>query len=181
MSVDTKQIWDQEITVPSINKLNEAIQEDVIKLILIAQKEGIYLRIPSNGGYISFEEQRIAFQDRKSSVSPGGTYHNYGLAFDVLPLQDTKNTLEPRLSDGKRTITNDQWERVGKIGKSLGFEWGGDWLKTSDPHPRFDSSHFQIPRDIITLEELKDLKNIQKRDLVTLPDDTKNKFNINIE
>jgi len=177
MAINTSLVWDQEITVPSINKLNDAIKEVAFQFILMAQRENIFLRVPSNGGYISFVEQGISFDNRFSKVMPGDTYHNFGLAFDILPLTSTKYTLDPR-ADGKLTLTDDKWKRVGQLAKSVGFEWGGEWLKNDAPHPKFDSAHFQFPRTILSLEELKKMRAEQNnRDLVLIPEKTINLFN----
>jgi len=177
MAIDTSLVWDQDVTVPSVNKLNDTIKDKVFQFILMAQRESIFLRVPTNGGYISFDDQEAKFNGGFSKVLPGGTFHNFGLAFDVLPLTKTKYTLDQRLSDGKRTLTDEKWQRVGQIGRLLGFEWGGDWLTNDDPHPKFDSAHFQLPRDIITTEELRGLRTTQGVDVVVLPDEIKEDFN----
>lgn len=176
MAIDTTSIWDQRVTPASLRDLHELIQPKALRFITLAQKEGIYLRIPTNGGYISYENQNVAYNSGVSQLQGGQNYHNFGLAFDVLPLQKNMFTLDPRNVDGKRTLTNDQWERVGQIGKSLGFEWGGEWINSDDIHPKFDSAHFQIPRDIITLEELQELRKKQQRDLIILPEAIKIQF-----
>lgn len=54
----------------------------------------------------------------------GESFHNYGLAFDVVPVVN-----------GKATYTYD-WNKIGLLGKSVGLEWGGDF-----PHP--DRPHFE--------------------------------------
>lgn len=78
--------------------------------------------------------------ERRRGVRPGNSYHNYGLAFDIVPTAyKTLKHWNP---------TGEYWERLGRIGESLGLEWGGRW---SDP----DSPHFQIPRGMAPLGELK--------------------------
>lgn len=54
-----------------------------------------------------------------TNAKAGYSYHNYGLALDFALLAD----------DGFNVLwtVNDKWRRVGAIGKSLGFVWGGDW------------------------------------------------------
>ena len=69
----------------------------------------------------------------------GSSYHNFGLAVDFAIL-DPKN-------EGKLDNTDSKYRQVGKIGKSLGFEWGGDW-KTI-----YDAPHFQLDFGL-TLDEL---------------------------
>ncbi len=177
MKLETNKIWDQKITVKSILGLNETIQEQSLKLVLLASIEGIYLRIPSNGCYIPYFDQQYKYDKKETDVEGGGTYHNFGLAFDVLPLKNTYDTLDPRLGDGKRTLTSGQWERVGQIGKSLGLEWGGEWVRDKSPHPKFDSAHFQFPREFASLEYLNKLRKDQsQKDLVVLPIDIKDRF-----
>jgi len=181
MSIDTSKVWDQKITVPSILGLNEAIQEQALKVVLFASFEGIFLRIPSNGGYIPYWDQQFKFDQGETSVKGGQTYHNFGLAFDVLPLQNTAYTLDPRSGDGKRTLSDAQWKKVGEIGRGLGLEWGGEWIKNEALHPKFDSAHFQFPRDIASLEYLNELWVQQsQRDKVELPESIQKQFNPNL-
>jgi len=67
---------------------------------------------------------RIDESDEKvTQAKAGESYHNYGVAFDII-----------FVVNGKRTYTGD-WEKVGQIGESLGLEWGGRWTKFRDrPH-----------------------------------------------
>ena len=55
----------------------------------------------------------------------GDSLHNYGVAFDICPIINGK------------AIWSDisLFNKVGKIGKELGLEWGGDWKGFVDkPH-----------------------------------------------
>lgn len=52
----------------------------------------------------------------------GLSYHNYGLAFDCVPLVEGKAAWN-RL---------DLFARLGQIGKAVGLEWGGDWPRLKD-------------------------------------------------
>lgn len=57
----------------------------------------------------------------------GRSYHNFGLAFDVVVLD----------SVGKADwdISHAGWARAAGIGKSVGLEWGGEWQGFKDvPH-----------------------------------------------
>lgn len=54
----------------------------------------------------------------------GSSYHNYGLAFDVVPLKN-----------GKADWNSPHWQKIGTIGKTVGLEWGGGFTKLKDmPH-----------------------------------------------
>jgi hypothetical protein len=57
----------------------------------------------------------------------GQSYHNFGLAFDIVVLD----------SLGKADWDADHpgWKQAGEFGKSVGLEWGGDWKSFKDlPH-----------------------------------------------
>jgi len=60
-------------------------------------------------------------------AEPGESYHNYGLAIDVV-----------EILGGAAIWTNPKWPLIGRIGKSFGFEWGGDW------QGKMDKPHFQM-------------------------------------
>ena len=58
----------------------------------------------------------------------GQSWHNYKVAFDVVPLVHGKPVWS--------TSGNDfhTWETIGHIGKGVGLEWGGDWKFVDFPH-----------------------------------------------
>ncbi len=69
---------------------------------------------------------KIVTNAKGSSYS---SMHQWGVAFDFYR------------NDGKGAYENGDsfFEKVGKIGKSLGLEWGGDWKSIKD------LPHFQLP------------------------------------
>ena len=66
-------------------------------------------------------------------AKPGSSAHNYGLAFDFVPLRMGKPVW------GTKGADLELWMRCGHIGETLGLEWGGRWTKKPD------MPHFQIP------------------------------------
>lgn len=59
----------------------------------------------------------------------GQSLHNYGVAFDFVPVRGGVAVWGTSGEDGKL------WRRIGEIGKSIGLEWGGDWVSFKDlPH-----------------------------------------------
>lgn len=69
----------------------------------------------------SVAENRIV-----TNAKPGESFHNYGLAFDVVPLEAGK----PIWDSGYPV-----WQTIGKIGKECGLEWAGDWQRFKEfPH-----------------------------------------------
>lgn len=63
-------------------------------------------------------------EGKVTNAKPGTSFHNYGLAFDVVEI-DNKGKMN----------WNADWNKIGAMGKRYGFEWGGDWIKPVDrPH-----------------------------------------------
>ena len=57
----------------------------------------------------------------------GQSWHNFGLAFDIVVL-DT-------IGKEDWDIRHPAWKAVAALGKSVGLEWGGDWVSFKDyPH-----------------------------------------------
>lgn len=52
--------------------------------------------------------------------------HNYDLAIDVVEIKN-----------GQALWINPRWSEIGAIGKSIGFEWGGDWSGSRNDKPHF--------------------------------------------
>ncbi|WP_121603770.1 M15 family metallopeptidase [Virgibacillus sp. Bac332] len=114
------------------NGMNQVVKQTALEVIKRAYKEGIYVQI-SDGYRSHAEQQKLYNQGRTTSgnivtnAKPGQSLHNYGLAVDYFIVSD----------DGQKAIwtVNAKWKRVATIGKSLGFEWGGDWSSFKDyPH-----------------------------------------------
>lgn len=120
----------------SVNNMGKGIhpvvKESAVEVIRRAYKEGIYVQFSS--GYRSNEEQQRLYNQGRTTpgnvvtnARPGESLHNYGLAIDYFLVS----------ADGKQSLwsVNNNWRRVAAIGKSLGFEWGGDWRGFVDyPH-----------------------------------------------
>lgn len=87
------------------------------------------------------EQQALFASGAKVTNAPALlSYHNYGLAFDVVP--------EDYIALPNWNPMGPLWSQVGAIGESLGLEWGGRWSKPDEPH-------FQIPEGAAPIRELK--------------------------
>jgi len=84
-------------------------------------------------GYRSQEKQKALYEQGRTASGPIVTdagplfsFHNYGLAIDVVPvpLKETSNW----------SPSHSYWNILGKIGESLGLEWGGKWANQDKPH-----------------------------------------------
>jgi peptidoglycan L-alanyl-D-glutamate endopeptidase CwlK len=84
----------------------------------------------------TFKEQEVLYAHGRTkpgqvvtNARPGESFHNYGLAFDAIPI----------LESGKPDWENREKIRIlGELGESIGLQWGGRW-------PTFkDYPHFQM-------------------------------------
>lgn len=113
------------------------IRERVTAFINKADREfGIKLRITSDGHLRSFDKQDELYAQGRTApgkiitnAKAGESYHNYGLAFDLVEIKD-----------GQALWNNPNWIKIGEIGKSFGFNWGGDWRSFKD-YPHFELSN----------------------------------------
>lgn len=82
-------------------------------------------------GTVRDDEYQFDCYKKGYSKSKTPSFHSVkvGLAFDVC-----KN------SKGREYDDNAFWQRIGAIGKKLGFTWGGDWRSIVDkPHFQWDA------------------------------------------
>ncbi|CAE7193360.1 ply [Symbiodinium sp. KB8] len=92
--------------------------------------------------YRSHADQNAAYQRGNSKVTAGGSWHNYGLACDIIFYNSA--TGRPDWDNGH------PWARLGAVGKANGFtEWGGDWQSFFDgPHLQYHPGHRNRARDL---------------------------------
>lgn len=125
----------------SLDELLPIVKAKALEFQALCKKSGI--DIIFTGTYRSREEQdklynqpfdhidndgdgRIDEGDEKVTLARGGqSYHNHRVAFDVVPVVY-----------GKAIWNNAQlWAKLGKLGQSIGLEWGGSWEQFPDvPH-----------------------------------------------
>lgn len=94
----------------------------------------------------TFAEQDALFAQGRSkpgkvvtNAKGGQSYHNYGLAIDIVLIldKDKNGTFETASWDLKSDFDGDKkadWMEVVQIFKRYGFEWGGDWKFVDAPH-----------------------------------------------
>ncbi|HEX5170960.1 MAG TPA: M15 family metallopeptidase, partial [Cyclobacteriaceae bacterium] len=99
---------------------------------------GIQLRITQ--GFRSIEEQDALYAQGRTTPGEvvtnargGQSYHNYGLAFDVVEMVNGQ-------ANWNTTMQN--WNRIGAIAQRFGLEWGGTWTRFVDlPHFQMTFGH----------------------------------------
>lgn len=113
-----------------INTLHPLVRGKAKELIIRAEKElGIKLRVVS--ALRTWTEQNKLYAKGRTvpgkkvtNAKGGSSYHNFGLAIDVVEIKN-----------GKALWRNPNWNKIAELGKEIGFEWGGDWKSFKDkPH-----------------------------------------------
>jgi peptidoglycan L-alanyl-D-glutamate endopeptidase CwlK len=74
-----------------------------------------------------------------TNAKGGQSYHNYGLAFDIVLLvdRDKNGTFESASWETNVDFDGDgkaDWKEIVTIVKQYGWEWGGDWKFIDMPH-----------------------------------------------
>jgi peptidoglycan LD-endopeptidase CwlK len=116
----------------NLEDLHPFVMERARQLVKVAQVDGIELLITST--LRSFQEQAELFAigrtkpgNKVTNAKPGESWHNFGLAFDVVPLVN-----------GKAVWDSPFWNRIGQFGKQLELIWGGNFQSFKDkPHFEF--------------------------------------------
>jgi len=105
-------------------KLHPGFRNKLESLIERASQSGLQILV--HQGYRSPEDQS-KIPAGNTRAKPGFSFHNYGLAADVV-FADERG----RPSWGE----HHDWKALGRLGKELGLEWGGNW-KTIVDRPHF--------------------------------------------
>lgn len=116
--------------VRDLDKLHPYVKELAEKLLAKCKEAGIKIIITET--LRSKERQQQLYNQGRTTpgkivtnAKPGDSIHNYGLAFDIVPVENGK-ALWNRY---------DLFKKVGKIGVGLGLTWGGNWRSFKDyPH-----------------------------------------------
>lgn len=104
-----------------LGKLYPDFKQRVIKIVEEMDKEGFSIFIVET--YRSYQAQDELFALKATKAKGGQSYHNFGLACDVA-------FRSPEPYSG-----NHPWGLLGKVSKSFGCEWGGDFKSFPDrPH-----------------------------------------------
>lgn len=92
-------------------------------------------------------------------AKPGDSYHNYGLAWDIVLLKDMDGNGSYETASWETNIDFDSdgkadWMEVVEEFKAIGATWGGDWVAG-----KTDKPHFQMT--LLTIDKLKKCKMVE--------------------
>ena len=136
-----------QITLDRINLLHPKLRDEVVKMydeIVTALTGSAMCRFAYT--LRTFAEQDALYAQGRTkagvkvtNAKGGQSYHNYGLAIDIVLLvdKDKNGTFETASWDIKTDFDGDgkaDWMEIVNIFKRYGFEWGGDWKFNDAPH-----------------------------------------------
>lgn len=118
-----------------ITDLHPRVAAMATRFITECEKRGIDLLVTST--YRDAESQDALYAQGRTvpgkivtKARAGQSWHNWRVAFDIVPLRAGKPVWGTNGPDGKL------WETVGSIGESCGLEWAGRW-KTFKEYAHF--------------------------------------------
>lgn len=130
----------------NLNDLKPEVAAKANKLIALAAAEGIDLLVIST--YRDFESQDQLYAQGRTTpgkivtnAKSGMSYHNYRVAFDVVPVVNGKPVWDTTGEALK------MWQKVGALGKSIGLEWAGGW-KSFREFPHFQYTEGKSLNDL---------------------------------
>lgn len=157
-------IYDK-ITIERISKmhpsLREKIEQDYIECNNSVLGAGVRLRFSQS--YRSISEQDALYAQGRTkpgnivtNARGGQSYHNYGLAFDMVLLIDTDDngTFETASWDRLKDLDKDKksdWMEVVDFFKSKGWQWGGDFKSFKD-YPHFQLTYGNSIADLKAMD-----------------------------
>ena len=92
-----------------------------------------------------------------TNAKPGSSWHNYGLAADIVLDIDNRPGLQPswkEFVDANQDGAND-WLTLGIKGQEFGLEWGGVCFKKQNGF--IDVPHWQYRKGILSIKIAQDL------------------------
>jgi peptidoglycan L-alanyl-D-glutamate endopeptidase CwlK len=115
----------------AIATLHPFVRPVARELIHLAARNGIKIEITSGTRTYAEQDALFAKLDGTTHARGGQSNHNFGLAFDVTIDALPDDALQPIWESPKYLL-------LGKLGKSLGLAWGGDWKSI------YDEPHFEL-------------------------------------
>ena len=128
----------------NVSQLHPELQKKVEQLKALCQQNGITIGISECVRTVA-EQDALYAKGRSTGGSivtncRGTSYssmHQWGVAFDFYLIVDVDG--DGKTSDDAFNNATGLFDKVGKLGQSIGLEWGGSWKSIKD------KPHFQLP------------------------------------
>lgn len=137
-----------------VSQLHPELQKKVEELQKLCKKNGITIGIGECVRTVA-EQDALYAKGRTTTGSvvtncKGSSYssmHQWGVAFDFYLIMDVDG--DGKTADDAYNNSTKLFDEVGKLGQSIGLEWGGSWKSP------VDKPHFQLPDWGSTAAKLK--------------------------
>lgn len=118
----------------NLDELHPYVKQLALNLIDRCKREGVELVVTST--YRDNESQNALYAQGRSkpgsivtNAKGGQSFHNWRVAFDIVPLRNGKPIW------GTAGVDGQIWQAIGAIGVEEGLEWAGNWKKFKEyPH-----------------------------------------------
>lgn len=170
-----------QISIQRAETLHPAVREDAIKILELADKElsgramlryaEVTRTFPKQallyaqgrqtaGTVITYEGQKMTVPSGGivTYAQPGYSYHNYGLAIDIVLIIDGKSASWDTATDYDNDKISD-WQEVVKLFENMDWEWGGKWVGKKRDLPHFQKT--------FGLKESELLRRYNAKDFIT--------------
>lgn len=111
----------------SIDDLHPSVKKKAQLFTAACKAQGIDVLIYRT--YASLEAQAALYEQGRTTpgpivtnAKPGQSMHNYRCAFDAVPMLNGKP-----LWDSTNGSNREVWQKMGRLGESVGLEWSGRW------------------------------------------------------
>lgn len=150
----------------NVSQLHPELQKKVEQLKILCQQNGITIGISECVRTVA--EQDVLYAKGRTmpgkivTKAKGNTYssmHQWGVAFDFYLKMDVDG--DGSVSDDAFNNSTELFNKVGKIGQSIGLEWGGAWKSMKD------LPHFQLSNWGSTPAKLKRLYGTPEKFMAT--------------
>lgn len=151
-----------KISLDRIQTLHPAVRESATSVLAEATAALTGKAIPRFAfTFRSFSEQEALYAQGRTTkgsivtnARPGYSYHNYGLAFDIVLIINGKEASWDMRTDFDGDAIPD-WMEVVKIAKAHGWVWGGDWKSFKD-YPHFEKTFGYTEKQLLEKYNKKD-------------------------
>jgi peptidoglycan L-alanyl-D-glutamate endopeptidase CwlK len=131
-----------KVTLDRIQRLHPIIRDEVsvaYKEINEALSGSVYCRFAYTLRTFKEQDDLYALGRTKAgkivtNARGGFSYHNFGLALDIVLIRKTTGQALWDISTDFDNDRKSDWMEIVTILKSFGFEWGGDWKFKDYPH-----------------------------------------------
>lgn len=138
----------------NVKQLHPDLQKKADQLVKLCAKNGITIGIGECLRTVA-EQDALYAKGRTAGGSivtncKGSSYsspHQWGIAFDFYLIMDVDG--DGKTNDDSFNNASGLFDEVGKLGRSIGLEWGGSWKSI------VDKPHFQLPNWGSTTTKLK--------------------------